>query len=412
MDSISLSELSNKIHETLRQRFDSPLWIRAEISELRENPNGHCYLELIEKDSQSDIILAKSKANIWNTTYRMLKPYFETSTGQAFRSGLNVLVSVTVEFNGVYGFSLNVRDIDPSFTIGELAARRLKIIRQLEADGIMDMNKQLEMPALVQRVAIISSPTAAGYGDFCDQLHSHSSRFAFYTKLFPAIMQGDRAPQSIVGALERIYQHAEHFDVVIIIRGGGATTDLACFDDYELALNCAQFPLPIIAGIGHQRDVSILDLVAHQSVKTPTAVAELLIGMLQNAEQEVFGLLDQIASVIKRKMDAEKTHQQQIRQRIKHTLNKQILERNHQLDTQKQRLVSLVNLQIEKQRNRLSLLQKSIELHSPQFLLKYGYTMTTQHGKRLTSGKNLKHGDKITTYFHDSSVESEIQQRT
>ena len=179
-----------------------------------------------------------------------------------------------------------------------------------------------------------------------------------------------------------------------------------------MALNCAQFPLPIIAGIGHQRDVSILDLVAHQSVKTPTAVAELLIGMLQNAEQEVFGLLDQIASVIKRKMDAEKTHQQQIRQRIKHTLNKQILERNHQLDTQKQRLVSLVNLQIEKQRNRLSLLQKSIELHSPQFLLKYGYTMTTQHGKRLTSGKNLKHGDKITTYFHDSSVESEIQQRT
>lgn len=412
MDSISLSELSNKIHETLRQRFDSPLWIRAEISELRENPNGHCYLELIEKDSLSDIILAKSKANIWNTTYRMLKPYFETSTGQAFRSGLNVLVSVTVEFNGVYGFSLNVRDIDPSFTIGELAARRLKIIRQLEADGIMDMNKQLEMPALAQRVAIISSPTAAGYGDFCDQLHSHSSHFVFYTKLFPAIMQGDHAPQSIVGALEKIYQHAEHFDVVIIIRGGGATTDLACFDDYELALNCAQFPLPIIAGIGHQRDVSILDLVAHQSVKTPTAVAELLIGMLQNAEQEVFGLLDQIASVIKRKMDAEKTHQQQIRQRIKHALNKQIIERNHQLDTQKQRLVSLVNLQIEKQRNRLSLLQKSIELHSPQFLLKYGYTMTTQHGKRLTSGKNLKHGDKITTYFHDSSVESEIQQRT
>jgi exodeoxyribonuclease VII large subunit len=411
MDSISLSELSNRIHEAIRHRFDSPLWIRAEISELRENPNGHCYLELIEKDSQSDIILAKSKANIWNTTYRMLKPYFETSTGQAFRSGLNVLVSVTVEFNGVYGFSLNVRDIDPSFTIGELAARRLKIIRQLEADGIMDMNKQLEMPALVQRVAIISSPTAAGYGDFCDQLHSHSSRFVFYTKLFPAIMQGDRAPQSIVGALERIYQHAEHFDVVIIIRGGGATTDLACFDDYELALNCAQFPLPIIAGIGHQRDVSILDLVAHQSVKTPTAVAELLIGMLQNAEQEVFGLLDQIASVIKRKMDAEKTHQQQIRQRIKHALHKQILERNHQLDTQKQRLVSLVNLQIEKQRNRLSLLQKSIELHSPQFLLKYGYTMTTQHGKRLTSGKDLKHGDKITTYFHDSSVESEIQQR-
>jgi exodeoxyribonuclease VII large subunit len=409
MDSISLSELSNRIHEAIRQRFDSPVWIRAEVSEMRENPNGHCYLELIEKDSQSDVILAKSKAIIWNTTYRMLKPYFETSTGQQFRAGLNVLVSVTVEFNGVYGFSLNVRDIDPSFTIGEMAARRLKIIRQLEADGIMDMNKELSIPTLPQRIAIISSPTAAGYGDFCDQLKSHSAQYVFYTKLFPAIMQGDHAEQSIIGALEKIYEHAELFDVVIIIRGGGATTDLACFDTYELALNCAQFPLPIISGIGHQRDVSILDLVAHTSVKTPTAVAEFLIEKLQDKEMGLYALVADIGHVIKRRIDMEKVYQLQSRQRIKHLLQKHVLQKTHLLDSHKQQLRNIVNLLIEKQHNRLTLLQKGIEIHSPLFLVKYGYTITTQNGKRLSSAKNLAVGDKIKTYFHDGEVESEIQ---
>ena len=412
MDSISLSELSNRIHEAIRHRFDAPQWIRAEVSELRENSNGHCYLELIEKDSQSDVILAKSKAIIWNTTYRMLKPYFETSTGQALRSGLNVLISVTVEFNGVYGFSLNIRDIEPSFTIGEMAARRLKIIRQLEADGVMEMNKELEMPQLPQRIAIISSPTAAGYGDFCDQLKSHSSHFVFYTKLFPAIMQGDHAEQSIIHALERIYEHADLFDVVIIVRGGGATTDLACFDTYELALNCAQFPLPIVAGIGHQRDVTILDLVAHTSVKTPTAVAEFLIEKLQEVEIGLCNLVVEIGEVVKRKMESEKAFQLQIRQRIKSVLQKQVLQKTHRLTTLKQQLRTTIKLLMEQQHHRLNLLQKSIEIHSPQFLLKYGYTITTQNGNRLTSVKNLKTGDKIKTYFHDGDVESEILQKS
>src|SRR5664280_2356803 len=188
MNSISLSELTDQIQQTIRLSFETPIWIRAEISELRENPGGHCYLEFIEKDSASDTLLAKTKATIWASTYRMLKPYFESSTGQSLRAGLQVLVAVSVEFHGVYGFSLNVRDIDPTFTIGEMAARRLKIIRQLEADGIVDMNKQLEFPPIIQRIAIISSATAAGYGDFCDQLLNDPSHFAFYTKLFPAIM--------------------------------------------------------------------------------------------------------------------------------------------------------------------------------------------------------------------------------
>lgn len=408
MTSITLSELTSQIQQTLRLAFDAPVWIRAEISELRENPGGHCYLELIEKDSSSDALLAKTKATIWASTYRMLKPYFESSTGQMLRSGLNVLVAVTVEFHGVYGFSLNIRDIDPTFTIGEMAARRLKIIRQLEEDGIVDMNKQLPFPELPQRLAIISSPTAAGYGDFCDQIQNDPSHFAFYIKLFPAIMQGDQAEASIISALEKIYENIDLFDVVVIIRGGGATTDLACFDSYELALNCAQFPLPIIAGIGHQRDVSILDMVAHTSVKTPTAVAEFLISTLQNAEDVVINLVSDIRYVVKNRIEIESHFVNQIQLQIKQTLRSWVLQKTHLLERQKNRLQSNVRMQLLKQNNKLSLLEKNIETHSPSFLLKHGYTITTLNGKRITSVRQVKFGDKIRTFVVDGEFESEV----
>ena len=408
MTSITLSELTSQIQQTLRLAFDTPVWIRAEISELRENPGGHCYLELIEKDADSDALLAKTKATIWASTYRMLKPYFESSTGQTLRSGLNVLVAVTVEFHGVYGFSLNVRDIDPTFTIGEMAARRLKIIRQLEEDGIVDMNKQLPFPELPQRLAIISSPTAAGYGDFCDQIQNDPSHFAFYIKLFPAIMQGDQAEASIISALEKIYENIDLFDVVVIIRGGGATTDLACFDSYELALNCAQFPLPIIAGIGHQRDVSILDMVAHTSVKTPTAVAEFLIAKLQNAEDTVVSLVSDIRYVINSRIETESHFINQIQLQIKQTLRSWVLQKTHLLERQKSRLQSNVRMQLLKQNNKLSLLDKNIETHSPSFLLKHGYTITTLNGKRITSARQVKTGDKIRTFVVDGEFESEV----
>ena len=408
MTSITLSELTNQIQQVIRSNFDTPQWIRAEISELRENPGGHCYLELVEKDDASDALLAKTKATIWASTYRMLKPYFESSTGQSLRAGLNVLVSVTVEFHGVYGFSLNIRDIDPTFTIGEMAARRLKIIRQLEEDGIVDMNKEIPFPVLPQRLAIISSSTAAGYGDFCDQLKNDSSHFAFYPKLFSAVMQGDQAEASIVSALEKIYEHIELFDVVVIIRGGGAITDLACFDSYELALNCAQFPLPIVSGIGHQRDISILDMVANSSVKTPTAAAELLISVLQNAENRMSSVVADIHHLVKNKIDIENRLINQAQMRIKQTLRSWVLQKGHLLDRQRNRLQSSIRMQLLKQNNKLSLLEKNIETHSPQFLLKHGYTITTLNGKRITSSKQIKSGDQIRTYVGDGDFESQI----
>jgi exodeoxyribonuclease VII large subunit len=408
MTSISLSQLTDRIQEVLKFSFDTPVWIRAEISELRENYNGHCYLELVEKDSNSDAILAKSKANIWSTTYRMLKPYFENSTGESLRAGLNILVAVTVEFHGVYGFSLNIRDIDPVFTIGELAARRLKIIRQLEADGIADMNKLVEMPLLPQRLAIISSATAAGYDDFMNQLRNDENQFAFYTKLFPAVMQGEQAESSIIRSLEKIYEHSELFDVVVIIRGGGATTDLACFDSYELALNCAQFPLPIISGIGHQRDVSILDMVAHSSVKTPTAAAEFLISKMKDAENVWKNIFSDISYLVQNKTENEFRKLDQTQMRITHTLRQWVTKRSHALETHQNRLQNSVRMQIVRQKNKLLILEKSIESHSPSYLLKHGYTITALNGKRISSIKEIKAGDKIRTFVHDGEFESEV----
>jgi len=409
MNSISLSELTGRIQETLKLNFDSPVWIRAEISELRENPNGHCYLELIEKDSASDYLLAKSKATIWSTTYRMLKPYFESSTGQSLRSGLNVLVAVSVEFHGVYGFSLNIRDIDPTFTIGEMAARRLKIIRQLEEDGIADMNRQLVIPELPKRIAIISSPTAAGLDDFQNQLNNNSRSYKFQYKLFPAIMQGDQAEDSIIAALDKIYTYADLFDVVVIIRGGGATTDLACFDSYQLALNCAQFPLPVIAGVGHQRDVSILDMVAHTSVKTPTAAAEFLVESMESAENRLNNVFYSIFELCSGRIQSEKQQISDVRWKIRHSLQSRVTKKTIELQKSKNRIRTITNIVVNQQKTQLALIEKSIEAHSPAFLLRHGYTITTYAGKRITSISDVESGNLIKTYLHDGSFESEVK---
>jgi len=410
MEPISLSELTDRIQEVIKLNFNAPVWIHAEISELRENPNGHCYLELIEKENNTDNLLAKSKATIWNSTYRMLKPYFETSTGQTLCAGLHVLVSVTVEFHGLYGFSLNIRDINPIYTIGEMAARRMKIMRQLEEDGIADMNKLLTMPQLPQRLAVISSATAAGYGDFCDQLQNDDSGYVFYMKLFPALMQGEQAEKSIISALDKIYAHSDLFDVVVIIRGGGATTDLACFDSYELALNCAQFPLPIIAGIGHQRDVSILDMIAHTQVKTPTAAAEFLLEKMKNSENELLEIASDIVAVIKNKVISEQKNMTELRWKLKQSLKNKVSKKMFLLERYKNRTKTCVRLLIAQQTNKLHLIERNIESHSPAFLLRHGYTITTLNGHRITSISQIEAGQHVRTFVHDGDFESEIIQ--
>jgi exodeoxyribonuclease VII large subunit len=283
---LSLFDLQRQIKNCLDDAFALPVWVIAEISEMTTNRSGHCYLDLVETEAGTDTVIARCRATIWSYTFRMLKPYFETTTGQAFSQGLKILVQAKVEFHEVFGFSLNIRDIDPVYTLGDMARQRREIIRKLQEDGVFEMNKELELPMVPQRIAIISSPTAAGLQDFLDQLHNNPHKFVFYTKLFPAVMQGIEAPRSIMNALDFIYTYETLFDAVVIIRGGGAQIDLACFDNYELAFHVAQFPLPVITGIGHDKDDTVIDMVAHTRMKTPTAVAEFLIsGALQFSQQ-------------------------------------------------------------------------------------------------------------------------------
>ena len=278
---VSLYELNRLVREVIETEMPREYWVEAELSECRES-RGHCYMELIEKDSQSATPIARASAKCWASKWSVVRPYFERTTGQVLHAGMKVLLKVYAQFHEAYGFSWIVTDIDPTYTLGDMARKRQEIIRQLKEEGIFDLQKELELPLFCQHIAVISSETAAGYGDFCNQLADNPYGFQFRTQLFPAIMQGEGVEQSIIAALNRIYESQSnhnsqvsilnsHFDCVVIIRGGGATSDMSGFDTLALAENVANFPLPIITGIGHDRDESILDMVSHTRVKTPTA---------------------------------------------------------------------------------------------------------------------------------------------
>ena len=343
---ISLYQLQQQVKGSLDDTFSMPVWVKAEISEMTVNRSGHCYLDLVETEPGTDTVIARCRATIWSYTFRMLKPYFETTSGQAFTEGLKVLLQAKVEYHEVFGFSLNIRDIDPVYTLGDLARQRREIIRKLQEDGVFEMNKELELPMVPQRIAIISSPTAAGLQDFLDQLHNNPHHFVFYTKLFPAVMQGNEAPRSIMNALDLIFEYEEMFDAVVIIRGGGAQIDLACFDQYELASNVAQFPLPVITGIGHDKDDTVIDMVAHTRMKTPTAVAEFLIsGALQFSQQ-----LNELES------------------HFIELVNEQLEQNKNRLNDAADQLNQLVNEMIVTQQNRLKIAQIQLANQSEAFL--------------------------------------------
>lgn len=298
---LTLSQLNESIKDALLDAFPTTVWVVAEVSELNENRSGHCYLELIEKEGIS--IIARSRATIWSYTFRMLKPYFETTTGQSFTQGIKILIQVIVEYHPAYGLSLNIKDIDPTYTVGDLALQRKEILDRLKSEGVFEMNKELELPLVPQKIAIISSATAAGFLDFMNQLETSEYGFKFYTKLFAATMQGADSVPSIIHALERIFQYDDFFDVVVIIRGGGATADLASFDSYDLAYNITQFSLPVITGIGHEKDDTIIDLVAHTRMKTPTAVAEFLISGVARFYERLVEMENEVIQITRNTVD-------------------------------------------------------------------------------------------------------------
>ena len=406
---LSLFELNNLIKKVLNNQLNDRFWIRAETSDVRANQNGHCYLEFIDKDEKSKGIVAKARAMIWSTTFHLLKAYFEESTGQPFSSGLKVLVEVSVEFHELYGMSLTVHNIDPSYTLGDQALNRARILKQLEEDGVIDLNKELELPILPQRIAIISSPTAAGYEDFLNQLHNNPYGFVFYTKLFPSIMQGDRAEDSIISSLERIYEYQEEFDVVAIIRGGGATSELSCFDSYLLAASCAQFPLPIITGIGHERDETVLDIVANTRAKTPTAVAEFLINQTAETAEELMLLQSGITSLVNERLHEERlllnTYQTQTISALK-GWNK---EQSNLVESLKNSLHKYTLQSMKVNKDGLDLYEKYLDLISPENILKKGYTLTFKNGKVVKSANKMKQGEEIITRFADGEIQSIIK---
>lgn len=409
MDSLSLLELNGLVKRSLEQCLPDEYWIQAELSDVRSNTTGHCYLEFVQKDSRSNTLLAKARGMIWSNVYRLLKSYFEETTGQPFTSGIKVLVKVTVQFHELYGYSLTVLDIDPTYTIGDMARRRREILLQLEEEGVLTLNKELEVPVLPQRIAVISSATAAGYGDFCHQLQHNSSGYYFYTELFPALMQGNQVEDSVLAALDRINSRVNEFDVVVIIRGGGATSDLSGFDTYLLAASCAQFPLPIITGIGHERDDTVLDSVAHTRVKTPTAAAELLIQRMDEATEQLEMLSVQLQQGAYALLEREQRRLEIIQSNIPSLVNRKLADARFVLLTTGKDLSQVTQTLLSRHKHRLELLQQRIVDASPDKLLSRGYSITLKGGKVVTDASVLKAGDELTTRFSKGEIHSTVK---
>lgn len=384
MTSLSLSELCAQLDESLQQAFPGTYWVRAEIASLTDR--GHCYFELVEKGERG-IFAAKMRATCWSNVWQLLSAYFLQETGKRLEVGMQILVEVSVEYHPVYGLSLNIQNIDPSFTLGDLARQRQLTLQRLEADGVLDMNKSLALPTIIRRIAVISAEGAAGYGDFCHQLQDNPYNLRFTTKLFSTVMQGDQAARSIIAALNTIAESADDFDCTVIIRGGGATTDLTCFDTYELASHCAQFPLPILSGIGHTRDVSIVDLVVHSALKTPTAVAEYIID--HNAQQLV-------------RVD-------QLRQRLERVATQMVAVRRQQLEQLRLTLQYTITNALQSERNKLRLFAQAINLHSPEQIFRKGYSLTLHDGKVIRHAADIPAGATITTVLADGELTSVTQ---
>ena len=407
MESYSLLELHQRIRQQLKDAMPGLFWVVAEINELHVNSAGHCFMELIEKASFGEQITAKARANIWAYHFRMLSPYFETMTRQRLSAGLKVMLQVSVEFHELYGMSLQVTDINPAFTAGDLAMQRQAVIQQLTDEGVFDMNRELELPHVPQRIAVISSETASGYGDFADQLH-HQHGYAFHHRLFQAVMQGNEAEDSIVRALEQIFDCEDEFDVVVLIRGGGSQSDLNCFNSYRLASCIAQFPLPVITGIGHDRDETVADLVACLALKTPTAVAEFLINKAISFDRLLQELTQQLADAAERAIRQPADKLQYLSQRLLNIIHSYARLQDKKLHALQLRLTHAANATITFHRNRIALLENKRQLLDPVNLLRRGYSITLVNGKVIRSVSMAEQGQKIETVLHDGNLESMV----
>ena len=407
MDFLTLSQLNACVGREMKSAFPAACWVMAETSDVRIN-NRHCYLELVEKNPAGNGLIAKARAYIWANTFEMLKPYFERMTGREFASGLKILINVSVEFHPVYGYGLNVCDIDPAYTLGDLQARRQAILRQLEEDGIIELNKELSMPCLPQRIAVISSATAAGYEDFCRHLTDNRQGYVFYPMLFPAAMQGEQTEASIISALDKIFIYKDLFDVVAIIRGGGATSDLAAFDSYELAVNCAQFPLPVITGIGHERDDTVLDFIAFHRAKTPTAVADFLIEQMEETASCLFDSQEDIRKNALAILDAHNERLKVLTAYLPVFARNLLDGKRSSLEMFRLKIRNSASSFILTQESRLKEKESFFRFSSPDYILAKGYSITLKNGKAVKSVKELTQGDTVETVLAEGKIASVV----
>ena len=427
MQTLTLLELNALVRMTIERSLNREYWVEAELSECRES-KGHCYMELVQKEPSTNTPVARAQAKCWRQQWTMLQPMFERATGQQLHAGLKVRMKVYAQFHEAYGFAWIVTDIDPTFTMGDLARRRQEIVRQLKAEGVFDLQKELALPPFCMDIAVVSSATAAGYGDFENQLAE--SPFAFRTQLFTAVMQGEQVEQSVIEALERIYHSETHFDCVVIIRGGGATADLSGFDTLALAENVAQFPLPIITGIGHDRDESILDMVSHTRVKTPTAAAQLLISLadqtlrrIENCEERIVRatqgrleierlrltrLADRIPPLFSLFQTRQEARLDQLLQRLAMLMTGRTAHERQRLETLATRLAPLAATLMENRRHRLQLLEQRTAALDPSLLLRRGYSITLLEGHPLLDAAQAKPGDIVETRLLKGTLHSQV----
>ncbi|SHK82046.1 exodeoxyribonuclease VII large subunit [Xylanibacter ruminicola] len=402
----SLFELNRLVRESIECEMPDEYWVEAELSECRES-RGHCYMELIQKDEQTATPIAKASAKCWANKWLTIRPYFERTTGQPLHAGMKVLLQVYPQFHEAYGFSWIVNDIDPTYTIGDMARKRQEIIKKLKDEGVFDLQKELQLPLFCQHIAVISSQTAAGYGDFCNQLADNPYGFKFETQLFPAIMQGEGVEQSIIDALERIYN--SDFDCVVIIRGGGATSDMSGFDTLALAENVANFPLPIITGIGHDRDESILDMVSHTRVKTPTAAAALLIDHLKVVLDTLIDSQNRITQYVQQKLSIVNYQLSTVQEAIPRLFSVVKTRQETKIDLFAQRMLTSVDRRLVSEQHRLELIDEKLKALDPTLLLKRGYSITIHNGRAVKDATTLQPGDEIETRLAKGTVKSIIK---
>ena len=422
---LTLYELNSLVRETIEEELHQEYWVEAELSEVRE-VRGHCYMQLVQYDRSEEggkrkryenTPIAQASAKCWQSSWQLLRPYFEKETGQRLHAGMKVLLQVYANFHETYGFSWIVTDIDPTYTMGDMARKRQEIIRVLKEEGVFDLQKELPLPLFCQRIAVISSANAAGYGDFVNQLENNEYGFQFHTRLFPAVMQGEDVEKSVIAALEQIFRgsgdmeargNENTFDCVVIIRGGGATADLSGFDTLALAENVANFPLPIITGIGHERDESILDMVSHTRVKTPTAAAAFLIDHLKEVLEVLIDAQERITRYAQQKLSTLDAQLSVVAEAIPRLFSVVKTRQDARLDSMQEKMTMLIERRLETEQHRIQLVSEKVKSLDPTLLLRRGYSITLHNGKVVKDVSVLNTSDELETRLAHGSVRSKV----